>query len=272
MTLRGKFWDSLVRMDLQHLVFNFFFYLAGGTFISLGFLKQTSVGSRYFIYHGGGAFVIALCNYLFVGKSHLSRDASLWYLAFTVFCLIFSFTVTKFRKTSIVSYFMGTLCVLAAVIINGLDSAPPMQAYPFVINALLSTLLLGFTLNAMMLGHWYLIQPDLPIIELRRLTLLMLILMGVRLLYSVYPIQAILGDKTEAEIYHYLLSTSSGIFLLMRFTWGTIAPLVFGFLVWKTVKISSTQSATGILYVAVLSVITGEILSLYLSQYHGISL
>lgn len=271
LTSRGKF-GIATEMDLHHLIFNFFFYLCGGTFISLGFLKQTQVGRRYFLYHGVGAGILALCNYLFVGRSYLSWDATLWYLSFTLFCFVFSVTVTQKRRISIAAYFIGSLNVIGALIVNGMDSAPPFQSTGFIFNALLSTLLLGFTLNAMMLGHWYLIQPDLPIAELKRLSLFMLILMVARLVYSVYPLQEILLPKSEMEIYSYLLSTTSGIFLLMRFVWGILAPLVFGYLIWNTVKISSTQSATGILYVAVLSVITGEILSLYLSQFHGISL
>lgn len=238
----------------------------------MGFLKQSQVGRRYFIYHSGGAGILALLNYFAVGRVCLTWDAGLWYLAFCVGTLVFSFTVTKKRMASIVSYFIGVVCLVGALVIHGSDIAPPLQSFAFNINALLSMLLLGFTLNAMMLGHWYLIQPDLPIAELKRISLIMLVLMTARLLYSVYPLSSIVAHKNEMEIYSYFLSTTSGVFLLMRVTWGILAPLVFGYLIWNTVKISSTQSATGILYVAVLSVITGEIISLYLAQFHGISL
>jgi len=51
----------------------------------------------------------------------------------------------------------------------------------------------------------------------------------------------------------------------MRFAWGLVLPAVLGWMVWQTVKIRSTQSATGILYVCTLAVFTGEILGLYLS-------
>ena len=51
-----------------------------------------------------------------------------------------------------------------------------------------------------------------------------------------------------------------------------MAPLILCILVWGTVKIRSTQSATGILYVIVLSILTGETLSQYLMLYHGLTL
>ncbi len=238
----------------------------------MGFLKQSKVGRNYFIYHSGGAGILALLNYFSVGRMCLSWDAGIWYLVFSISCIVYSFTVTVHRRTSIVSYFLGVLCVIGAIVIHGTDIAPPLQSSTFIVNALLSMLLLGFTLNAMMLGHWYLIQPDLPIAELKRITLFMLGLLAARLVFSLFPLTSVVSGKTEMEIYSYFLSTTSGVFLLMRFTWGILAPIVFGYLIWNTVKISSTQSATGILYVAVLSVITGEILSLYLAQFHGISL
>lgn len=259
-------------MDIRGLIFNFFLYLCGGTFVSMGFLKQSKVGRNYFIYHSGGAGILALINYLVLGRALLTWDTGIWYLVFTVSSIVYSFTVTKYRRISIVSFFLGALAVIGTVVIHGTDIAPPLQSSTFIVNALLSMLLLGFTLNAMMLGHWYLIQPDLPIAELRRISLIMLILMAARLVYAFFPLANVVSGKSEMELYSYFLSTTSGVFLLMRFLWGIFAPLVFGYLIWNTVKISSTQSATGILYVAVLSVMTGEILSLYLAQFHGISL
>jgi hypothetical protein len=41
---------------------------------------------------------------------------------------------------------------------------------------------------------------------------------------------------------------------------------------WKTLQIPNTQSATGILYVAVIGVFTGELLGLLLSADVGIAL
>jgi hypothetical protein len=58
----------------------------------------------------------------------------------------------------------------------------------------------------------------------------------------------------------------------MRWCWGLLGPLGLAYPIWATVKIRSTQSATGILYVAVLFIMTGEFLSLYLASQFGIAL
>ncbi len=128
-----------------------------------------------------------------------------------------------------------------------------------ICNGYLSGMLLGYSLNAMQLGHWYLIQPKLSIDELKRVVLILIIILVSRVAFAAafsFPTL----DKFNTE----------QIFLTMRWAWGLLTPLILSVMIWKTVKIRSTQSATGILYVLDLSVITGEILSLYLFIQFGI--
>ena len=54
------------------------------------------------------------------------------------------------------------------------------------------------------------------------------------------------------------------VFYGQRVLFGLVAPLTLSWMIWQTVKIRSTQSATGILYVAVVFVLFGELLSHYL--------
>jgi hypothetical protein len=58
------------------------------------------------------------------------------------------------------------------------------------------------------------------------------------------------------------LSSSSLLMLSMRWGMGFAGPAVAAVLAWKTVQIRSTQSATGILYVALALVLFGELSSL----------
>ncbi len=51
---------------------------------------------------------------------------------------------------------------------------------------------------------------------------------------------------------------------------GFVGPLVATVLAWKTVQIRSTQSATGILYIAMTLVLFGELTGLILSRGGGI--
>jgi hypothetical protein len=62
------------------------------------------------------------------------------------------------------------------------------------------------------------------------------------------------------------------IFFMARVTIGLVIPLIFGFMIWGTVKIRSTQSATGILYATIIMVLIGEAFAQFLSNLIGIPL
>ena len=80
----------------------------------------------------------------------------------------------------------------------------------------------------------------------------------------------LLAGKSEMDLYRYFFSSTTGIFLTMRWAWGLLAPIGLGYFIWDTVRLSSTRSATGILYVAVVFVLIGETMAQYLLYFHGI--
>src|SRR5688572_23276277 len=153
----------------------------------------------------------------------------------------------------------GALLAGVASILAG-ASAPLVAA-----SDLTSALLLGAAASAMILGHWYLIVLDLPIVALRRLTILLVAGLGLR---SLVVATALLAGNAGA--YRDLASVAAGlwspdgVFVWMRLLFGLAGPLSLIWFVWKTVEIRSTQSATGILYVQLLLVLAGELLAKYL--------
>ena len=259
-------------VGIKQVIFDFFFYLSAGTFISFGVLRQNQLGRRYFIYHGLGIAFIILTSYFAVGRSFLDPEATYWMVASSFFITLFSVTVGGRNRTPLASFFLGVLSILGTIVLEVTTIHPYPLHIPMIINAGLSTLLLGFSMNAMLLGHWYLVQPKLSIKELKRICLVLVILIVLRFLFGTYGLYTLIQGKSEADVYKYLLSSSPGIFVLMRWCWGLLGPLVLAYPIWGTVKIRSTQSATGLLYIVVLFVITGEILSLYLAAFFGISL
>ena len=68
------------------------------------------------------------------------------------------------------------------------------------------------------------------------------------------------------------LWSADGIFVWMRLLFGIVGPLSLIGFIWKTVEIRSTQSATGILYVQLLLVMSGELLATYLRVAAGLPL
>lgn len=259
-------------MDLKHLIFSLLFYLSAGTFLTLGLVKVDQVGRRYFLYHGLGAATLALAAYLLIGRGALDAVSLPWFVSFLVFSIIFSLSVGRQRILSTASFTIAGAAALITIACGVLAANIPGNPADslLVSNAVLSALLLGFSLMAMLLGHWYLVQPKLSINELGRVCGALILLIIVRFIFGSVVIGNLLYDRSEAEIYRYLLSSTSGIFVLMRWTWGLLAPLLLCYFVWVTVKMRSTQSATGILYVVVLSILTGETLSQYLALAYGI--
>jgi hypothetical protein len=132
----------------------------------------------------------------------------------------------------------------------------------WVFNALsrcASGLVVGSVLTAMLLGHHYLIAPTMSIEPLRRYVAIMggtLAIRGLIALSGLWVAHALpLGPGASHADF------ASPWFLAMRWGMGLLAPIVAWYLSWKTVQIRSTQSATGILYVALALVLFGELSS-----------
>ncbi len=252
-------------MSLKHLIFFLIFSLGWGTFVSFGLVKPSQVGRRYFIYHGLGVVGLLSAAWIVAGDVFVSHDATRWFCFFLGAVSIFSFTAGLYPWVAWPNYVLATLCGLSVILLN-------FGGRRYAGNMILSSLMLGFSMAAMLLGHWYLVQPKLSIAELSRVCTVLILVIVVRFWVGTQGFYALLSGKSEVEFYRYLFSQSPGLFVLMRWTWGLLAPLILCYLIWGTVKIRSTQSATGILYVTVLTILTGETLSQYLMLYHGIVL
>ena len=137
-----------------------------------------------------------------------------------------------------------------------------------------SILLLGAAAAAMILGHYYLVVLDLPIGALRRLTVLLIVVArAARRSWSACalagPVHA--GLRGARGLVAAGLWSPDGVFVWMRLLFGLAGPLSLIWFIWKTVEIRSTQSATGILYVQLFLVLSGELLAKYLRVAAGLA-
>ena len=117
-----------------------------------------------------------------------------------------------------------------------------------------ASLLLGSTFAAMLLGHWYLNSPTMQLDPLRRLLLLMVVSLVARTILSAagFGVHFSQGHFTTGfEWAGTAMRWFAGLVGLGGMTWMT----------WQTLKIPNTQSATGILYVALIFVFLGELAS-----------
>ena len=125
------------------------------------------------------------------------------------------------------------------------------------VNIFTSGLLLGSTIAAMFLGHWYLNSPTMEIAPLRKLLVLMMIALALQSTVS--------GGSLALEAMLVGLKSNQYPLLALRWLAGIFGTTALTYMTWQTLKIPNTQSATGILYVAVLATFLGELTSLLLS-------
>lgn len=131
-----------------------------------------------------------------------------------------------------------------------------------------SGFLLGATLSSMLLGHYYLTAPAMTIEPLKRtIALIAWGLLARSLLASIGWTIVRAGLPGEASASG---GSDSVILLIGRWGMGFLAAGAATYMTWKTAQIRSTQSATGILYITMIFVLFGELMSLVMAGRHGV--
>jgi hypothetical protein len=149
-------------------------------------------------------------------------------------------------------------------------NASGIAAVIFVIGRLTLTTAMGSVLLAMLLAHWYLIQPTMPIEPLNRVLRVFIATEVVQLLLVAIIVTLHWPEWSSAPggvLRAFVLGDA--LFVAVRLFLGVLAPLGLGWMTWKTVQLRSLQSATGILYAAIAFVLFGEVISLFLSLATG---
>lgn len=119
-------------------------------------------------------------------------------------------------------------------------------------------LVLGTTLAAMLLGHWYLNAPGMQLAPLRRLLVVLAAALAFRAATSAWGLAWHIEALGVPEF-------REGLLMALRWVAGLGGAAVLTCLAWQTLRIPNTQSATGILYVAVLATFLGELTAQLLS-------
>jgi hypothetical protein len=120
---------------------------------------------------------------------------------------------------------------------------------------LAGALALGSALAALSLGHWYLVAPTQSLRPLIQLTFLCLgaIVAQIVLLPLLLLLPGPRPERVQALFSEYL------VFLGVRIVFGLLVPLVATVMTWRTARIRSLDSATGLLYVVAALILAGEI-------------
>ena len=116
---------------------------------------------------------------------------------------------------------------------------------------------LGSALTGLSLGHWYLVSPSLSVRPLIRLTFVCLAALVSQVV--LLPLLLLLPGAPSVAVSS--LVGGYALFFGVRIVFGLMVPLVATVMTWRTARIRSLDSATGLLYLVSALVLAGEIVA-----------
>jgi hypothetical protein len=166
----------------------------------------------------------------------------------------------------------GALAIATLHLVSRATPLPHRETLA-IAGVLSSALLLGWSLIAMLLGHWYLVAPRLTF---RHLVVFCWVLLGTVVLRlatlgATLAAAASVDELVEPHPWRVLTTVDGqGMFFWFRLAWGLVIPLALAGMSLHCARQRSNQSATGILYVLVVGTTIGEITAYYLAVTTGI--
>ncbi len=135
--------------------------------------------------------------------------------------------------------------------------------YP--LNFIIAALLLGSVTTSMLLGHWYLIDRSLTIEPFRLMFRFFAVMLaaqaGVVLIGA--GLLGLAGAHASSAGLMQLFQDHSAVFFT-RLLLSPVAAAGLAWMIWKTLQIPQTMAATGLFYIAILSVLVGEFMSRFI--------
>jgi len=246
------------------------FAIGGLWVLWLADLRGRAVGS--FIKFGAGlVFVSAALAFWLAAKTTVHREVDGYPLdpgymtpARVALALVFALSlpyallaIRGSRRASLAAGGLASAAGLAAVALLAQVFALPTWGY---LGTLLSLIVGGLAVGAvsmgMILGHWYLVTPRLPEQPLREMTFFLLLTLAVQALL-VIPALALPRETIVSSINRPILENP---FFWMRMGGGLAFPMLLSYMAYDSSGVRAMQSATGLLYIAMALVLSGEVL------------
>jgi hypothetical protein len=236
---------------------------AAGTAFLLLFFPPKTLGKGFFSLHGAIAFALIVLAILLApaGLPTLAAAAAA--------ALAGAYTVFAHRGGASAArplLAVAAACAgLAATRVALLAPRPSGSAWTAV-SAAAGGLFLAAVLLTMNLGHWYLVSRSLPFQLLARGAVLFASLAVLR---GVLLAAAVAANPRPDGLDALLSLDRDALFFLFRIVWGIVGPIALSWFIWRTAEMKSNQAATGLLYVALVFVLIGELLASYLTVATG---
>lgn len=250
---------------LWEILIQFVFRLALGLAATMALTSPKQVDSGFFRVHLWVLLGLGTFGSLVAYSRQSMFEQPTLVLALAIGVTVLSYVgsvVWLYEKTTMgMLTLIGIVIATLALLMLAQPSKEPVSQTDWMwmlADVVAGSLILGTTFAAMLLGHWYLNSPTMQLSPLRWLLLLMVISIIARSVISVggFAIHFTHGDINNGFAWAATaMRWLAGLLGLAGMTWMT----------WMTLKIPNTQSATGILYVALLFVFLGELASAILT-------
>jgi hypothetical protein len=231
-----------------------------------GVVAAASWTQSWAVVRRGHFRIVAWAGVVLGGLATLASGADVPLVAAVFLALVVAYLAVQYAATDrpgvVTGY--GAACVGAVMlaVAAGLISGWP---YALAVVELLSgAVLLGAVTNGMLLGHWYLNQPGLKPWALARLTTLSLIGTAASGMAGAAGAVLLMGASTEGAGFGF--GAGEELAPAFFFIWLLLVAFT-GVVVWmahRCTRIRSIQSATGLMYVAILTAGVAEFLVRYL--------
>lgn len=152
---------------------------------------------------------------------------------------------------------LGSLVLLVSGALASFAGTTAAQPWMASAVNIASAGILGTSMTAMLLGHWYLTSPTMSLGVLARLN----VYYGIAVFFR--GLVAALG---LAGGWEHLNGGLPLVWLIFRWIAGILGPAVACYMVTNILKYKNTQSATGVLFGSVILIFIGELLAVLLSR------
>ena len=256
------------------ILVEFLFRLTFGVAVSMGLTPSRLVTSGFFRIHlwvllGVGTFAVPA---IYTTRRLSTPEASplwWWQLGMAVGCAVVSYIgaviwMYEARLAGKVAIWLVAALALAGMLLP-LAAQPQGVTSLAALDRILGSLVLGSITTAMLLGHWYLNPPSMKLAPLQRLVILMAAVIIARMLLA----GVCAGLEANRLSLAGNISNSWLVFLSLRWLAGLVGTLGLTWMTWLTLKIPNTQSATGILYAAMILAFIGELTAQLMAAREG---
>ena len=253
----------------------FFLQMAAGVSFALLLIRSDALGKGFYILNTVLAVVALALALLFQFSEPRPAAAVIRSSAVMglIFLMIAAMMQARQSRRWPAPLFLGFLVITFALCANVRALTPHVLSAPMaedslrIITSLIGGFLLGASMVNMNLGHWYLIAKGLSFGVLETASRIFLVFVGARIVMLAITLGTFYYLPGPGRSALQMLWAPDGylIFFLMRVLWGLAGPFVLGVLVFRCVEIRSNTSATGLMYVIVVSLLIGELLANYIT-------